>query len=56
MELLTDILAIAGWALFGFIFPNLFLVFDRSEGEFRALTNMACALSFGLIAASLVLG
>lgn len=50
METLTDILAISGWAVFGFIIPELFV--KRSD----LLTNFLFAISFGLIAASLVLG
>lgn len=54
MEMLTDILAIAGWALFGtFIVPPLYKGF--TPDEIMAGTFIG-ALAFGLITASLVLG
>lgn len=51
MELLTDILAIAGWALFGYWMPYTRL-FDHKGKPL----NRGLFISFGLIAASLVLG
>lgn len=57
MELLTDVFAICGWALFGRSIP--FLIMLRG-GATEITVNDSfvdyCALSFGIIAASLVLG
>lgn len=53
MELLTDVLAIAGWALFGMFaagFSKQATRYEMIGMEFFGL------ISFGLIAASLVLG
>lgn len=56
MELATDIMAIIGWALFGSVIPCL-SVFkfdsDTKDGEFA---SKVLFISFGLIAASFVLG
>ena len=56
MELLTDILAIFGWALFGAVVPCLSIfTFDGDTKDAETASKvMFCA--FGLIAASLVLG
>jgi hypothetical protein len=62
MELLTDILAIAGWALLGFTIPtHIALIRDGEKifgDELKALIIYCAssALSFALIAASIVLG
>lgn len=50
MELLTDILAIFGWGLFGFCLAMF------SPHKLRGTAHFAIGISFGLIAASLVLG
>lgn len=61
MELLTDILAIAGRALFGFCLPTHLAIFRDGAsvfGDDNAQLSywVWSAISFGLIAASLVLG
>jgi len=63
MELLTDVLAIAGWAMLGFVLPTHIAVFRSGSNVFGDGYDGATlsywiysALSFGLIAASLVLG
>ena len=56
MELLTDILAIVGWALLGAVVPCLSIFkfdVDTKDGE---IASKVMFFSFGLIAASLVLG
>lgn len=56
MELATDIMAILGWALFGAIIPCLKIFsFDENtkDGE---IASKVIFISFGLIAASIVLG
>jgi len=61
MELATDIMAIIGWALFGFCLPTHLAVFRDGasvfgDGESQLTYWVFNALSFGLIAASFVLG
>lgn len=61
MELATDIMAIIGWALFGFLLPAHLAMFRDGASVFGddlvQLSYWAwSALSFGLIAASFVLG
>lgn len=56
MELATDIMAIIGWAFFGAVTPCLCIFKfddDTKDGEFA---SKFLFVSFGLIAASLVLG
>ena len=53
MEMLTDIFAIFGWALFGIHVPAWVYSLATKNIEFR---YRYLGLSFGLIAASLVLG
>lgn len=57
MELATDIMAILGWALFGGMFPGFLFTLRKHEGDEQGdAIIITCAISFGLIAASLVLG
>ena len=61
MELATDSMAIIGWAFFGFCLPTHLAVFRDGASVFgndeHQLTYWIFnALSFGLIAASFVLG
>ena len=49
MELATDIMAIIGFFMLGLVTPTLFKVK-------HLLADIYCAISFGLIAASFVLG
>jgi hypothetical protein len=53
MELATDIMAIIGWALFGIHFPAWIYSLATKNIEFK---YRYLGLSFGLIAASFVLG
>ena len=50
MELATDIMAIIGWAVAGFLLPIF------SPRSLRFWVYFVGAISFGLIAASFVLG
>jgi hypothetical protein len=54
MELLTDILAIFGWALFGISITSL-KIFSFKDDDYYSAAYIS-GVSFGLIAASLVLG
>jgi hypothetical protein len=54
LEIATDIMAILGWALFGaWLTPRFYRHIDDTEVILGAIFSM---LSFGLIAASIVLG
>lgn len=56
MELLTDILAIAGWASLGALIPGLGYMFrSHQEDKLNDAVIITWGISFGLIAASLVL-
>lgn len=55
MELATDIMAILGWALFGFMLPILIEI-RSGQCTGNAYTSLGVLTSFGLIAASIVLG
>jgi len=54
MELITDILAILGWALIGATIPCT-TIFSCSESD-GEIASKVLSVAFGLIAASLVLG
>jgi len=57
MELATDIMAILGWALFGLLAPVLFSYLGGTKESVSTTYDMIMGLiSFGLIAASIVLG
>jgi hypothetical protein len=61
MELATDIMAILGWAMIGFCLPTHIAIFRDGASVFgndsAQLTYWIFnSLSFGLIAASIVLG
>lgn len=57
MEMVTDILAIVGWASAGALLPGMLFIFrsHKDDEQFDGVI-VTCALTFGLIAASLVLG
>lgn len=56
MELVTDILAIFGWAGVGAIIPCTSIFKFDDETKDGEIASKTLAISFGLIAASLVLG
>jgi hypothetical protein len=57
MELATDIMAIVGWASIGGMFPGFLFTFRKHEDDMQGdAIIITCAISFGLIAASIVLG
>ena len=56
MEIVTDVMAIIGWAFFGGIFHGLAFTFRRHElDELEEYSLPTFIVSFGLIAASFVL-
>jgi hypothetical protein len=56
IEIATDIMAILGWALFGVIVPSLMCIFSTLNLTISKKIVFISSLSFGLIAASIVLG
>lgn len=56
MELVTDILAIAGWGLFGVMAPWLKVFHFNESDEDGVIAIRVLSVSFALIAANVVLG
>jgi hypothetical protein len=56
MELATDIMAILGFIGFGRVFPVLTVYLGGGEKTTNKQRGWICALSFGIIASSIVLG
>jgi hypothetical protein len=56
MELATDIMAILGFMGIGRIFPSLLIFIGGGDTKTNKSQGWMCAISFGLIAASIVLG
>lgn len=56
MEILTDALAISGWALFGSNLPAILGIFSSANVLIKRTFEHHVGISFGLIAASIVLG
>lgn len=56
MELATDIMAIIGFLGIGRLFPCFMVWYGGGDKTTNKNQGWVCAISFGLIAASLVLG